>query len=325
MRVDAHMHMNFRNISPRNIIDYLDRNEFESCWLMTWEENNRGNWYYEHLCVEDVYEAYSLFPSRIVPMYAPDPNSEDAPQKLLDWHQQGIRGCAELKVTLNWQSEKIKRLLSTVTDLKIPLVFHMEESSEKLGPLESDSALERLLLRIVDDQCLSGAPNKLFNILSHYCKSILDWKREHLVFPGYLLDFASLGSVLDQYPSIIFIGHGPLFWKHIAAEKKKNPSMQAGEIEQEGLVSHFLRNYPNLYADISAPSGYYALDRDHAFAGKFLTEFDNKLLFGTDNYFLGHEKLLDSLNLSAKSMEKIMGSNSQKVLGYADTTQQMVS
>ena len=325
MRVDAHMHMNFRNISPQNIIDYLDRNEFESCWLMTWEEKNHGKWYYEHLCVEDVYEAYSLYPSRIVPMYAPDPNSEDAPRKLIEWYHKGIKGCAELKVTLNWQSEKVNRLLSTVSDLKIPLVFHMEGSSEKLESLESDSALERLLLSIIEDGCLSGAPKKLFNTLSLYCESIMAWKRERMVFPGYLLDFVSLGSVLDQYPSISFIGHGPFFWKHIAANNKKNPSMQAGEIEQEGLVIDFLRNYPNLYADISAPSGYYALNRDHAFAKKFLTEFSSKLLFGTDNYFLGHERLLNSLNLSAETMERIMGANAQEILGCTHTAQKLVS
>ncbi len=321
MRIDAHMHMNFRNISPQNIIDYLDQNEFESCWLMTWEEEKHGKWYYEHLCVEDVYEAYSLFPTRIVPMYAPDPNCEEAPQKLIDWYQRGIRGCAELKVTLNWQSEKVSRLLSVVSDLKIPLVFHMEGFSEKLESMPSDSTLEKLFLRMIEDHRLSGVPRKLCTILSRYCESVMAWRKDHMVFPGYLLDFASLESVLCQYPSIAFIGHGPLFWKHITSEKSKNHPYQTGEIDQEGLVCHLLRNYPNLYADISAPSGYNALDRDHAFARRFLTEFDHKLLFGTDNYFMGHERLLKSLGLSQETFGRIMGANAREILAPADIFQ----
>lgn len=325
MRIDAHMHMNFRNISPRNIVDYLDKNEFESCWLMTWEETSPGKWYYEHLCIEDVYEAYSLFPTRIVPMYAPDPNGIDATEKLLKWFDRGIKGCAELKVTLNWQSGKVKDLLAAVSDLKLPVVFHMEDNSEELEPLKSDGTLQVMLVQLLESGHFCRLPRKIFDAFAQYLKPVRAWKRERLVFPGYMLDFASLGATLDEYPSVIFIGHGPLFWKHISSQGNKTGASDNVITVQEGLISYYLRNYPNLYADISAPSGYFALKKDPVFARNFLSEFSHKLLFGTDNYFLGHEELLKSLDLPPDVMERIMGLNAQEVLINTEPAQKLVS
>jgi predicted TIM-barrel fold metal-dependent hydrolase len=41
-------------------------------------------------------------------------------------------------------------------------------------------------------------------------------------------------------------------------------------------------DYPNLYADISAGSGYNAITRDKDFGYSFLEEFQDKLFYGTD-------------------------------------------
>ena len=43
-----------------------------------------------------------------------------------------------------------------------------------------------------------------------------------------------------------------------------------------------LRRYPNLLGDLSAGSGYNALARDPDYAVRFLNEFQDRLLFGTD-------------------------------------------
>ncbi len=43
-----------------------------------------------------------------------------------------------------------------------------------------------------------------------------------------------------------------------------------------------MRKYPNLYGDISAGSGCNALTRDPEYAVKFMTEFQDRLLFGLD-------------------------------------------
>lgn len=43
-----------------------------------------------------------------------------------------------------------------------------------------------------------------------------------------------------------------------------------------------MRRYPNLYGDLSAGSGFSALNRDRDYAVSFLNEFQDRLLFGTD-------------------------------------------
>ena len=43
-----------------------------------------------------------------------------------------------------------------------------------------------------------------------------------------------------------------------------------------------MRNYKNLYADLSANSGGCAIMRDEKFGLQFLEEFQDRLMFGTD-------------------------------------------
>ena len=46
--------------------------------------------------------------------------------------------------------------------------------------------------------------------------------------------------------------------------------------------SVLMRNYKNLYADLSANSGGCAIMRDEKFGLQFLEEFQDRLMFGTD-------------------------------------------
>ena len=315
MRIDAHMHINFRNISSQNIIDYLNKHKYDCCWLMTWEDAAPEKWNIHNLAIENVYETFLHHPTRVIPMYAPDPQCDDAPQKLLEWCSRGVRGCAELKTTVNWRSEKLKRLLDAVLKVKIPVVFHMENQPEVLENLKTDTRMEVVLLKILQSGRLKGMPRRVLEMVAEVYAPLAGWKKQRTLFPGYKLDFASLRVVLKEYPMVKFIGHGPLFWQHLSADGGKNAcAQQQGIIRKEGLTCSFLRNYPNLYADISAPSGFHALNRDHAFSRRFLSEFSHKLLFGTDNYPLGHEDLLKSLRLGPKVMKRLMGTNAEQIL-----------
>jgi len=47
-------------------------------------------------------------------------------------------------------------------------------------------------------------------------------------------------------------------------------------------VPKLFRRYPNLYGDLSDPSPCNALSRDPEYGPRFLTEFQDRLLFGTD-------------------------------------------
>ena len=89
---------------------------------------------------------------------------------------------------------------------------------------------------------------------------------------------------LQRFPKLRFFGHSQSFWCEIGTyktwdERKGYPS---GKIDVEGRIPQLMRKYPNLYCDISAGSGNRALLRDLAYAGKFLTEFQDRVMFGID-------------------------------------------
>ena len=93
-----------------------------------------------------------------------------------------------------------------------------------------------------------------------------------------------LEKVLQKFTKVKIFGHSQAFWAEIAA----NPSVEArngypkGKIEEEGAIPRLMRKYPNLYGDLSAGSGCNALARDEEYAIKFLNEFQDRLMFGTD-------------------------------------------
>jgi uncharacterized protein len=89
---------------------------------------------------------------------------------------------------------------------------------------------------------------------------------------------------LQRFSKLIFLGHGPGFWSEIA--RLETPADRNGypkyPIKEEGVVPKLFRRYPNLYAEFSAGSGYNALARDPEHAIRFIHEFQDRLLFGTD-------------------------------------------
>jgi len=89
-----------------------------------------------------------------------------------------------------------------------------------------------------------------------------------------------------------------------------------------------LRNYPNLYADLSPAtggSGFNAIRRDPDFGYAFLEEFQDRLLFATDlanpntseDMALApylHEAVRGA-RISREAYEKIAHGNAEKLLG----------
>ena len=93
---------------------------------------------------------------------------------------------------------------------------------------------------------------------------------------------------------------------------------------EEGSVPHLLRTYPTLYADLSAGSGYNALTRDPAYGIRFLNEFQDRLMFGTDVCFADREGRMPQLEylrrlqaegaISQEVFEKVVYRNALRVL-----------
>jgi predicted TIM-barrel fold metal-dependent hydrolase len=115
-------------------------------------------------------------------------------------------------------------------------------------------------------------------------------------------------SMIRRFPQTIFIGHGQHFWAEISADVRE-PDFG---IYPKGKVIR------NAYADLSAGSAWNALTRDPGFGSQFLTEFQDKLLFGTDicRYdqdlpMIGH---LKSGVLSTEAYDKIVRGNALRIL-----------
>jgi hypothetical protein len=93
-----------------------------------------------------------------------------------------------------------------------------------------------------------------------------------------------LEESLKRFPKLKFFGHSQTFWAEMAPLKNEFDRFgyPAYPIETEGVVPGLMRQYPNLYGDLSAGSGCNALKRDRAYAVKFMNEFQDRLMFGTD-------------------------------------------
>jgi predicted TIM-barrel fold metal-dependent hydrolase len=114
-----------------------------------------------------------------------------------------------------------------------------------------------------------------------------------------------LENALKSYPQCIFIGHGPGFWA----------KMKAADI--------LLGKYKNLYADISAGSGFRAIKHDLASSREFMVRHADRVLFGTDGgpWSFGKKAppqfaLVESLGLPADVKAKICRKNAEELFGF---------
>jgi predicted TIM-barrel fold metal-dependent hydrolase len=99
-----------------------------------------------------------------------------------------------------------------------------------------------------------------------------------------MLGLPLLEKTLFDFPDLIFIGHSASFWSHISKDvtEETRSSYNKGPVTEGGRIPKLMRMYPNLLADISANSGYYAITRDPDFGYAFLEEFQDRLFYGTD-------------------------------------------
>lgn len=93
-----------------------------------------------------------------------------------------------------------------------------------------------------------------------------------------------LETYLRRYKRVRIIGHAQTWWANISADVP--PASQTlyptGPVKAGGLLDRLLGEYPNLYADLSAGSGYNALTRDEEFTAGFFQRHPKQLLFGSD-------------------------------------------
>ena len=201
---------------------------------------------------EDILEMAEQHPDRIVPFCNIDPraltNSVDAPldRLLRHYRDQGCKGVGEIMLNVPMRDPMVQNLFKHAEAVGLPVTF---DGSDQVG---GDFGL-------YDD-------------------------------PG----LPQLEHTLQRFPDLIMLAHGPVFWTEIGpletpAQRKTTfrPNGQqvgwqppSGPIKEEGVAPKLLRRYPNLYGELS--DAYSALSRDPEYGPKFVTEFQDRLLFGTD-------------------------------------------
>jgi len=116
-------------------------------------------------------------------------------------------------------------------------------------------------------------------------------------------------------PETIFCGHAPGFWAHISGDGQHDKVVYPkGNVVPGGKLPEMLRQFQNLYCDISAGSGCNALSRDPEFAKDFLLEFQDRILYARDYFDNEHQEFLNGLGLPKEILEKIYSGNALKLV-----------
>lgn len=127
-----------------------------------------------------------------------------------------------------------------------------------------------------------------------------------------------LERLCQQFPNLTIICHAQGFWREISKEVNKDELYPKGRIIPGGRIDELLSRYPNLYADISADSGYHALTRDPEFTPGFIERNYSKLIFGTDILNEGQPapivEFIKNLNIDKEKKEIITRKNAEKLL-----------
>ena len=125
----------------------------------------------------------------------------------------------------------------------------------------------------------------------------------------------ALERAIKSCPDTVFIGHGPGFWSHISDDDQcETVCYPTGKVKGTGTISSMLRDYANLYCDLSAYSGCNALSRDPEFAKDFVLEFQERLLFARDYFDSALRETLDGLELPGEVLRKIYSDNALRLV-----------
>jgi predicted TIM-barrel fold metal-dependent hydrolase len=139
---------------------------------------------------------------------------------------------------------------------------------------------------------------------------------------NYLTDDARLSrleSCLKEFPNMTLVGHGPCFWAAISADYDAQGGYPKTPVKPGGPAERLLAEYPNMWADVSAGSGYNAMTRDPEFTIGFVQRHWRKLLFGSD--IIGHSwpipqiEWLKNLPVSEEIRTAIASGNARRLLG----------
>ncbi|MBQ7651675.1 MAG: amidohydrolase family protein [Victivallales bacterium] len=124
-----------------------------------------------------------------------------------------------------------------------------------------------------------------------------------------------LETCLKAFPKLNIIGHGPAFWNEIGpiepGDERDNYIRRP--VRSEGVLYRLFRDNPNLWADLSAGSAFFALTRDKENAVKFINEFQDRLMYATDICTAGKMYSMDSFLIELKDEHAISEATFRKI------------
>lgn len=97
------------------------------------------------------------------------------------------------------------------------------------------------------------------------------------------LGLPRIEKMLKKHPDLKIFGHSQPFWAEIDAgvNAGNRNSYPTGKVT-EGRLAKLMREYGNLYCDMSAGSCYNAMTRDPEYSYRFIEEFGDRMMYAID-------------------------------------------
>lgn len=282
--IDAHNHVEYLGFDADAVVRDMDENGIAQTWLLTWDapesEVNPDMYMRQfhpdapNMPFTHITDAVKRYPDRFVAGYCPDPRRPDALDRLATAYEH--------------YGARV------CGELKHRVMYDNPDCIE--------------LYR----QCGSYGLPVILHIDYPLPFREGHYPRRNYWFGGGI---EALERALIQVPETVFIGHAPGFWAHISADGKHLSSYYPdGPIVPGGKAGELMEKYPNLYADLSANSALNALSRDADFTHRFIERFQDRLLFGRDNYSTKLKEFLDGLDLPEDIRAKLFHKNAEGLL-----------
>ncbi len=232
---------------------------------------------------EDVLDMAEAYPGRIIPFCNVDPralsNSSNARlDVVLQYYKdRGCKGVGEIMPNLPMLDPKVQNLFAC---------------AEKVGlPVTTDGSM------------------------------VLDGDFGLFDEPG----LPQLEYTLAKFPRLRYIAHGPVFWGELGGfdtPAQRKPVMlpdgtqtrffpPRGPLSGECVIHSLFRRFPLLMAELS--DSFIVLDCDHVYASRFITEFQDRLMFGTDICSATHPFKIMELLLDLRNERLISETVFQKI------------
>ncbi len=104
----------------------------------------------------------------------------------------------------------------------------------------------------------------------------------HIQHGRYNTDYESFHKVLEKFPKVNFIGHAQTWWANVDKHHDQPVLYPKTAVTAGGITDRLLRDYPNMFGDLSAGSGLNFQRRDEEHARAFFARHQDKLIMGTD-------------------------------------------